>query len=505
MDPLELDHISKVEAYSSDMSISSSSSSSESPALSAALHYDASDRPLLADPACFEGYAEKSVSLPTQRRFFLFGLIRFIRFRVLSTYRVLFCLVIIINAIIARRFYIKEMSQPVWFAAPSILDISNAVAANVLGAILLRQDYIINSFFLICWWIPFSAPLRIRRTLAGAYCYGGLHSAAGVCAALWFTVLTGIVLREFATWRMRDLNIKRATYALVILLWAMCLTAYPKFRSVLHNTFEHVHRWAGWLCIIIFWIELRVLTNHIMHQSGPDSYGAHMTRRPDFWLHLVSTIHIFLPWLRLRRLPIVAEHLSSHAIRLHLKEKVSNCRVYRISTSPLGEWHSFACIPEFDGVGGSLIVSNAGDWTRKTIDNPRKYYWTRGIPTVGVLCMAQIFCRVVIVTTGSGIGPTLGTAMRLRKTSCSILWSASGPRQTFGETIYKSVLEVDSKAIIMDTKLHGRPDLVQLAYELYVNSGAEAIFCISNRSTTQKVVYEMESRGIPAYGPIWDS
>jgi len=209
---------------------------------------------------------------------------------------------------------------------------------------------------------------------------------------------------------------------------------------------------------------------------------------------------------RLRKVPITAQHLSSHVIRLHLKEKVGNCVVYKVASTPLGDWHSFACIPApADGVGGSLLVSSAGDWTRKTISSPHSYYWTRGIPTAGVLCMAQIFRKVAIVTTGSGIGPCLGTVMRMPRGSCRILWSASGPRKTFGDEIYQSVLEVDSQAVIIDTKTEGRPDLIMLVYELYVTSGAEAVFCISNRETTRNVVYKLRSCGIQAFGPIWDS
>jgi hypothetical protein len=64
---------------------------------------------------------------------------------------------------------------------------------------------------------------------------------------------------------------------------------------------------------------------------------------------------------------------------------------------------------------------------------------------------------------------------------------------------------MDPNALIIDTKVEGRPDLVQLAYKHYVEFGAEAIFCVSNRQLTRKVVYAMESRGVPAYGPIWDS
>ena len=179
--------------------------------------------------------------------------------------------------------------------------------------------------------------------------------------------------------------------------------------------------------------------------------------------------------------------------------------VYVIADKPLKECHSFACIPGKDGKGGSLIVSNAGGWTRRAINNPKSLYDTRGIPTVGVLCMAQIFCKVVMVTTGSGIGPCLGTRMNIPSTKFRVLWSAPEPRSTFGNDICDRVLYVDPKAVVIDTHEVGRKDLASLAYALYVEEDAEAIFCLSNEALTKHLVYEMESRGIPAFGPIRDS
>ena len=44
-----------------------------------------------------------------------------------------------------------------------------------------------------------------------------------------------------------------------------------------------------------------------------------------------------------------------------------------------------------------------------------------------------------------------------------------------------------------------------LAYDLYVEEGAEAIFSVSDWTLTKRVVYEMEGRGVPAFGPIWVS
>ena len=67
------------------------------------------------------------------------------------------------------------------------------------------------------------------------------------------------------------------------------------------------------------------------------------------------------------------------------------------------------------------------------------------------------------------------------------------------------VLLGDHRAVIIDTKISGRPDLVQEAYKLYKASDAEAIFVISNPKVTRKVVYSLESRGIPVFAPIFDS
>lgn len=491
---MELVDISKEEAFLQrprSASISSTSSTSQI--------YDDSNDPLLnhsdSTRAC--------IPLPPKRWYL--RPFRHARYILLTTYRRLFSIVFTAN-LVALGFLLGRRGRNHRWSAPLLSDVSNAASANLMLAVLIRQDYIINTLFRICWRVPFSAPLRIRRVLAKMYEYGGIHSAAGICTVLWFSLLTGLLGKEMWGLRIRDPHIKICTFSLISILWIIAITAYPQLRRFMHNMFEHMHRWGGWISLGLFWWELHLLSNQIAHQTGPMSPGANLKRLPAFWCLIVSTVHVALPWLRLRRLHIQPERLSSHATRLHITERVKNCVVYRISSSPLGDYHAFACIPERNGVGGSLVVSNAGDWTRKTIDSPAKYYWTRGIPTVGVLCMAQIFRKVVIVTTGSGIGPCLGTIIGIQgRTSCRILWSASGPHRTFGDEICNDVLSVDLKAVIIDTKVEGRPDLVRLAYELYVESDAEAIFCVSNRQLTRKVVYAMESRGIPAYGPIWDS
>jgi hypothetical protein len=50
-----------------------------------------------------------------------------------------------------------------------------------------------------------------------------------------------------------------------------------------------------------------------------------------------------------------------------------------------------------------------------------------------------------------------------------------------------------------------KPDLLTLALDAYADFNAEAVFIVSNKSTTTRLVHDLERRPIPAFGPIWDS
>ena len=69
------------------------------------------------------------------------------------------------------------------------------------------------------------------------------------------------------------------------------------------------------------------------------------------------------------------------------------------------------------------------------------------------------------------------------------------------------VLEQDPQAVIWDTQLkgHARPDVVNMAHTLYIATEAKALFFISNKKLTRKVVRELKMLGVPAYAPVFDS
>lgn len=445
-------------------------------------------------------WGEPKKPLPEKRQA---RLLRHARHTFLNVYRRLFSLVFLFNMAGLGALLSQNHN---WMTAPPLEHFATAAAANIMVAVLIRQDYIVNLLYKMTWLVPLSAPLKLRCIFGKVYELGGVHSGCAVSSLIWFALLSGFLFKQFAINALVDIPLLVFTSILLSLLLSLVITAYPTIRAMTHNTFEYVHRWAGWFSLALFWGEIVLFANTQVQPSSP-SLGLLCIKLPAFWFLFISSLHAILPWLRFHKMAVFPEHLSSHAIRLHFKEPIDLFVGMRLSDSPLKEWHSFACIPTRDGgkTGGSVLISNAGDWTRKTINNPQPYYWVKGVPTTGVLCMARIFRSIIIVTTGSGIGPCLGVMQDIPKTSVRVIWSTPNPLQTYGAGILEAVRETDKQAIIWDTKKQGRPDLVKLAWNLWTEERAEAIFVISNPKLTRKVVYGMESRGVPAFGPIWDS
>ena len=394
----------------------------------------------------------------------------------------------------------------------------NMVAINLNIAVLIRQDFVINALYTICCSVPKSWPLWIRTSAAKIYHLGGIHASAATWASLW--LLAGNITDAVCLARhdmcidypLRSAPYQALSWIISAFFVTMIVFAWPTFRTGNHNFFERWHRFMGWTMLALFWAQAFVA----IHDTATDmsiSYRKALVSSPSFWLLISATLSIASSWFWLRRVPVVSEVLSDHAIRLHFDYVVPvNGSFARLSFRPLVEWHSFATIPApephgRDGMypkGYSLVVSNAGDWTRHCIQNPPTHLWVRSVPTCGVMRIATLFNRVVVVATGSGIGPCLG---HIQAPSCptAVLWSTREPEKSFGQGIVDAVRKEVSHAVIWDTKVQGRPDMVRLAYNMAKDFRAEAVIIIANQKITKKVVYGLETRGVPCYGAIWDS
>ena len=116
----------------------------------------------------------------------------------------------------------------------------------------------------------------------------------------------------------------------------------------------------------------------------------------------------------------------------------------------------------------------------------------------------KLFAKVVLVATGSGFGPMVGHLLDALGPS-RLVWVTKNPRRTYGDQLIDEIEAAQSDATIWDTGERVKPDILRLAYAAYLESGAEAVVCIANRTVTWQVVHGLERRGIPAFGPIWDS
>jgi hypothetical protein len=150
-----------------------------------------------------------------------------------------------------------------------------------------------------------------------------------------------------------------------------------------------------------------------------------------------------------------------------------------------------------------MAISRAGDWTGRFIDDPPRHLWVRGVPVAGMAYVRTLFKRVVYVTTGSGIGPTLGQLLA-DDVPAHLVWVTRSPRATYGRLV-DEILAAQPGATVWNTDERGKPDILRLAYAAYASSGAEAVICIANKTVTWQVVHGLERLGIPACGPIWDS
>ncbi|CAG9939501.1 unnamed protein product [Clonostachys rosea f. rosea IK726] len=430
---------------------------------------------------------------------------RGLKHRVLIVYRQLFSIVGIFNiaAIVA---LLLTGAPREW--------LGNITAINLVVAVLIRQDFVINALYTITCSVPKSWPLWIRTKCARIFHLGGVHSSAAFCSALWLLAgnISDIVCMCTGTcsegWGQQSVANKTISWILAAGFAFMICLAYPPIRKSKHNLFERSHRFTGWTMLGLFWVQT-VLTANDSKPEGM-SLGEAVAKSPPMWLLVVATMSIAMSWLWLRKVPVDAEVFSNHAVRLHFDYTVPvNGSFTRLSHSPLLEWHSFATVPAPTAENGrpagySVVVSNAGDWTKDVIQNPPKHLWVRGVPTCGVMRIATCFNRVVLIATGSGIGPLLG---HIQAPSCptQLIWSTPKPEETFGKALCDTIRKKVPNAVIHDTRTQGRPDLVKMGYNMAKGFGAEAVIIIANEKITKKVVYGLETRGIPTYGAIWDS
>jgi hypothetical protein len=394
-----------------------------------------------------------------------------------------------------------------WWDGPQhdLVAIAAAAQVNLVLAAIPRQAYVVNLVGWLATRPSTTWPLRVRWALGKYYHLGGVHVGAAVSGTVWYLVFVLSAVADLARGApsVTVLHVLIAMTTIVIFM-TMVVMALPRFRARDHDRFEVTHRFGAWLALALVWVNTVLLTRTRHPGQG---LGAALLGTPTCWLLVLTTALAVWPWALLRRVPVTVHRPSSHAAIVRLDHGVVPAvgTTRAISRRPLVGWHHFANVPAERGADGyRMLVSRAGDWTTTFIDDPPAHVWVRGLPAVGVANVKRLFSKVVYVVTGSGIGPALGHLLADDRPS-KLVWISRNPERTYGTTLCDEVRAAQPDALIWDTDAHGKPDVLQLAHDAYVDADAEAVICISNRPVTWEVVHGLERRGIPAFGPIWDS
>lgn len=395
-----------------------------------------------------------------------------------------------------------------WFSTEGVAlgPIANASIVNLTVAIVIRQQHLINLFFRVATAVPTSWPLRIRWTMGKVYHFGGIHVGGTVAGSLWFAaLLTAIAYHQANGLAGVSGFLVGLSAAIVALLIVIIGFSLPRFRAANHDRFERMHRFGGWTALALFWLHTVALVGAGRAPDGGSLLSA-LIGSLGFWMLVLVTASVALPWVRLKKVPVEMVRPSDHValVRFDYGETPFAGSSTAISRSPLTEWHSFANVPSPDATGYRLTISRAGDWTGDLIDDLPSHLWVKGITTAGVGNVDKLFKRVVWIATGSGIGPTLPHLLA-QEVPAHLVWATRNPRKTYGNGLVDEILDVQPHATIWDTDANGKPDMVKLAYQAVQAFDAEAVICISNKKLTWQVVEGMEQVGIPAYGAIWDS
>ncbi len=391
------------------------------------------------------------------------------------------------------------VSENWWWtsAGPQLNRLADMALINFTLGILIRQQYIVNFLFWLATRVPTSWPLWIRWTAGKVFHFGGLHSGGTVAGSLWLTAFTaGTIWLAFRGDGVSGLTLG-TSIGLVVLLTAMILTSLGPLRQRRHDLFERTHRFGGWTALILLWVQSVSFTRDMAQP---------LLEAPVVWVLCLLTFSIVLPWLRLKKVPVEISRPSDHAAiaRFNYGDDAFPGSSNALSRNPLLEWHSFASIPSPDEDGYRLIISRAGDWTGRFIDDCPSHVWVKGITTSGVARIEVLFKRVVYIATGSGIGPVMPHLLA-QDVPIHLVWATRNPRKTYGDALCDEILEACPSAHIWDTDAHGKPDLAELALAAVKSFDAEAVIVISNPKLSWSVVSAVEREGIPGFSAIWDS
>nr|XP_023919359.1 adenylate-forming reductase 03009-like [Quercus suber] len=336
---------------------------------------------------------------------------------------------------------------------------------NILALTLCRSE----AFLRVVFWLSVKllgrswVPLLLKTaTTSLLQSLGGIHSGCGVSSIAWLIYALVLTLKD------RENTSPEIIVVASTILGLLCLSSLV------------------WAFIVL----------SISYDSKTKSYmndlGSRLIKRQEFWFTIAITLLIMLPWMTVRRVPVEVFNPSGHASIIKFEGGVKAGLLGRISPSPLSEWHAFGIIS--DGKKEHMMLAGAvGDFSKSLVMNPPSHLWVRKVHFAGLPYLVNMYDRVLLVATGSGICVFLSFLL-----------------QPCLADVRLEIIEIVSrwpknKVIVHDTAVFGRPNVSQLSVDTARNWETEVVIVTSNPEGSRDVVNACKDAGIPAFGPIWDS
>ncbi|KAL5575281.1 hypothetical protein UlMin_016980 [Ulmus minor] len=346
--------------------------------------------------------------------------------------------------------------------------------ANIFVLTLCRSE----AFLRVVFWLAVKVlgrrwvPLFVKTaTTSLLQSLGGIHSGCGVSSIAWLVYAVVLTLKDRDNTSSEIIGVASAILALG-LLWAFIILTI----SYDPNT-----------------------------KSYSKDVGKRLIKQQELWFTVAITVLIIIPWLTVRRVPVKVSAPSGHASMIKFVGGVKAGILGRISPSPFSEWHAFGIIS--DGKKEHMMLAGAvGDFTKSLVSNPPSHLWVRQVHFAGLPYLVNMYNRVLLVATGSGICVFLSFLLQPCSAEVCLVWVAKGIEQNFGKEIKEMVSGYPKeKVIVHDTAVLGRPNVSQLSVDAARTWGAEVVIVTSNPEGSRDVVNACKADGIPAFGPIWDS
>ncbi|KAL2473678.1 hypothetical protein Fot_49414 [Forsythia ovata] len=377
---------------------------------------------------------------------------------------------------------------------------------NIFALVLCRNE----AFLRVVFWLAVNVlgwpwvPLRLKTmTTSLLQSLGGIHSSCGISSIAWLIYSLVLTLKDRENTSSEIVGVASAILALLCLSSA---AAFPLVRHLHHNVFERTHRFTGWTALALLWAFITLTISYDPKtKSYSDDIGSRLVKQQEFWFTLAITILIIVPWLTVRRVSVQVSSPSGHASIIKFQGGIKAGILGRISPSPFSEWHAFGIISD-NKKDHMMLAGAVGDFTKSLVTQPPSHLWVRQVHFAGLPYLTNMYDRVLLVATGSGICVFLSFLLQPCKADVCLIWVTKNVEQNFGKEI-KEMLSghPQEKVIIHDTAVLGRPNVSDMSVATAKNWAAQVVIVTSNPEGSRDVVDACKGAGIPAFGPIWDS